>query len=111
MIAFVTAENAESTCWRSFVVRHEESNSRVLRVCSCNTGHNGMKQGWPNSARIAAFVESCRAQGGLQEEHAACLTHISVWNNFRSMFGVEKHFRAGRIIFNSGRLPRGVRLN
>ena len=42
---------------------------------------SGVKQGCPNSTPIAVFAELCRAQGGLQEENAAELMHVSVWSS------------------------------
>ena len=42
---------------------------------------SGVKQDCPNSTPIAIFVELCRAQGGLKEENAADLMHVSVWGS------------------------------
>ena len=43
--------------------------------------HSRVKQDCPNSTPIAVFAKSCRAQGGMQEENAAELIHVSVWDS------------------------------
>jgi hypothetical protein len=79
VVALAAAGNTESAAWDRFVVRCEEAS----RECSerVDAQHSGVKQDCPNSTPIAVFAELCRAQGGLQEENAAELMHVSVWGS------------------------------
>ena len=60
VVALAAAGNAENTGWCRFIVRYEQANLRVLRVCT-KVQHSGVEQAWPNGTPIAAFTELCRA--------------------------------------------------
>ena len=78
--------------------------------------HSGVKQDCPNSTPIAVFAELCRAQGGLQEENAAELMHVSVWGSsgqcllLKSIFKLVVLFLS-RVAGGCGRYFYSIELN